>query len=247
MNTDQDIIQYLSSFNTDELMTSSALHSEINGLIEKIEAHKLKQQELTAQQINKLSVYRLMSSNTLNKQPKEEDLNRWTKAQNLIFTKMTLTQDFLDENDIQEVNMALTGKGSSEFRDYEMRGADGEYLSAAYVKEMITAYLQTLTKFTHPLRIAFETYLNIVNIHPFENANGRTARLCGDFYLLKNEYLPCCFLNSYHSHVALLKNEIPKSKDQSFVKYLEAIVRSYHLIESWAVLKGLYFCGPTFR
>ena len=43
----------------------------------------------------------------------------------------------------------------------------------------------------HPIVLAAETHRKLVYIHPFENGNGRCARLCMNIILLQNGYLPC--------------------------------------------------------
>lgn len=43
----------------------------------------------------------------------------------------------------------------------------------------------------HPIVLAAETHRKLVYIHPFDNGNGRTARLCMNILLMQNGYLPC--------------------------------------------------------
>jgi Fic family protein len=57
----------------------------------------------------------------------------------------------------------------------------------------------------HPLVIAAEAHTKFVNIHPFIDGNGRTARLLMNLILLQNGYVPA----------------IIKKKDRS--NYLDAI------------------------
>ena len=43
----------------------------------------------------------------------------------------------------------------------------------------------------HPIVLAAETHRKLVYIHPFDNGNGRCARLCMNIILMQNGYLPC--------------------------------------------------------
>lgn len=43
----------------------------------------------------------------------------------------------------------------------------------------------------HPLVLAAELHRKLVYIHPFDDGNGRCARLCMNVILLQNGYLPC--------------------------------------------------------
>lgn len=43
----------------------------------------------------------------------------------------------------------------------------------------------------HPIVLAAEVHRKLVYIHPFDDGNGRCARLCMNVLLLQNGYLPC--------------------------------------------------------
>lgn len=43
----------------------------------------------------------------------------------------------------------------------------------------------------HPIVLATEVHRKLVYIHPFDDGNGRCARLCMNVILLQNGYLPC--------------------------------------------------------
>lgn len=59
------------------------------------------------------------------------------------------------------------------------------------VRDMLVRGIEELeTAEYHPLAVAAYAHWLVAHIHPFENGNGRTARLVQDFVLISNGYLP---------------------------------------------------------
>jgi len=227
VQNDNDILEYLDAYKSDRLMETSALSSNIkeihNDLLNTVKG------EPDPAKLQELNQMRLLSSNTLSKFPDQQKIAAWNDAQGLLFQLLS-EKDQLNINDFKKINTAITGS-QSDFRDFEIQTGAGEYLSSDKVSEAFKTYANTMETFKEdPLRTAFETYLTIVTVHPFENGNGRTARLAADFYLLGHSYLPVCFKSSIQSHVALVKNNVKRSKEESYLKFLEAVKNSYQLV-----------------
>jgi len=56
--------------------------------------------------------------------------------------------------------------------------------------EQLTEKIKELKNTLHPVEIASLAHYNLVRIHPFDDGNGRVARLLMNFVLLRNRYIP---------------------------------------------------------
>ena len=228
MQNDNDILKYLSAYKSDRLMETSALSLNIKQIHNDLSNTDKGDPDPT--KLQELNQMRLLSSNTLSKFPKQQKIAAWNNAQGVLFQLLS-EKNQLSNDDFKTLNTAITGSKSNGFRDFEIQTGAGEYLSSDKVSEAFKTYANTLETFKNdPLRTAFETYLTIVTVHPFENGNGRTARLAADFYLLGHGHLPVCFKSSIQSHVALVKNSVKRSKEESYLKFLEAVKYSHHIV-----------------
>lgn len=59
------------------------------------------------------------------------------------------------------------------------------------VMEQLEKWIEHNYDTLHPLVLAAEAHRKLVYIHPFDDGNGRCARLCMNVLLLQNGYLPC--------------------------------------------------------
>jgi len=131
------------------------------------------------------------------------------------------------------LNALVTNSDEVGLRTFEIGAGAGAYLSPKFIQQAFKNYFSSIDSLKEePLQQAFETYLSVITIHPFENGNGRTARLAADFYLFKNNILPVSFKSPVLSHVALVKNNVKRSKDESYLKFLKAVENSYNLVFS---------------
>lgn len=229
--TDQDIITYLNSDLQSQWMEHSTESPLINSYRQKIEDLSCHGAAISPNALKELNARRLLSSNTLKSDARA--LTNWNQAQNFLFQLMKEGKSELAWEDLSRLNQwVVGGTAPSKMRELEIKTGAGEYLSFCDVPDATRKMLETVKSFSHPLRKAFEIYVQMVTIHPFENGNGRTARLAADFYLLSRSYLPVCFLNSYHSHMALVKNQVKRQKDHCFSVFLESVLRSYEVVKS---------------
>jgi len=225
MHSDQDILDYLTTYSEDAEMSGSLQSGAIKARIDSIEDCR-KLPPPSAKKLTELNAARLIASNTL-KNSKEVEF--WNLAQRTLFD-LIVRKAHLDSGDLLALNSSLTN-GPSVVRDFEIGTGAGTYLSCQFVVPALDSHLARLEIFNgHPLRQAFETYLNLVTVHPFQNGNGRTARLAADFYLFKNGFLPVCFESPVRSHVALIKNGVLRLKDEAYLRFLQAVENSYHLV-----------------
>jgi Fic family protein len=69
-------------------------------------------------------------------------------------------------------------------------GTDYRYPDAVFVPELMTEFAEWIqsTPLLHPVELAAEVHYRLVTIHPFQDGNGRTARLLMNLSLLKTGY-----------------------------------------------------------
>ena len=69
---------------------------------------------------------------------------------------------------------------------------------------LVEWYNKNKTSF-HPLVLAIIVHNQFVYVHPFDDGNGRVARLLFDFILIKHGYFPIIFFNEqktkYYNHI----------------------------------------------
>ena len=98
--------------------------------------------------------------------------------------------------------------GASRFREYEIESiCEGhEPMEAVLVPEVVENALEWFkAESFHQMHEVERTALmlaKLVDIHPFEEANGRTIRLISNFYLLKAGYPPAVISASRASEYA---------------------------------------------
>ncbi len=76
---------------------------------------------------------------------------------------------------------------------------------------------------------AFVAYAGVVTLHPFDDANGRTARLLADVFLLRAGWLPLCFLSPVESHVASTVGGRHRHVDAAFETFLRGVKNAYEI------------------
>lgn len=130
------------------------------------------------------------------------------------------------------------------FRQVMVRilGSSTIFPNYATVPLLMTEFMQWLhTSQDHPIIIAAQAHFRLVNIHPFVDGNGRTARLLMNLILLQNGY-PLVIIKkedrSRYIHAiehARQKNNfddfyllIGQAVEDSLDSYLEAIGQSAH-------------------
>lgn len=73
----------------------------------------------------------------------------------------------------------------------------------------------------HPIEKAAIFHYKFVAIHPFDDGNGRLARLLMNLILMKDGYMPCIIKNSHRLKCLNRLNEMNKSgKYNGFVKFV---------------------------
>ena len=147
--------------------------------------------------LEKLAQKRLLASNTLTVSNRADRL-AWDEANHWLASRLDAPWSI---RELSELNAKLTG-GSGALRTEPIHSGPDAYL-------------------------AVTIYISVVTIHPFPNANGRTARLSADRVLLADGALPLCFLSPIASHVAQLQTGIVRDPERAVRLVLAAIAESY--------------------
>lgn len=177
---------------------------------------------------------RLLASNTLRRSNASErlawdDANRWLDE--------LLGQDDLPAWSVDELarlNGILTGTRGAP-RTERLYSCGLEYLAPTNIATELRALEAHVTATDrHPLLVAATTYIAVVTIHPFDNGNGRTARLAADRLLLQSGYLPLCFLSPIASHVAQMQTGPTRDPGRCVRLVLSAIMESYATVKDRA-------------
>lgn len=72
-------------------------------------------------------------------------------------------------------------------------GTIHRYVEPIYVKdqmETLISWVNTAIEHSHPIHVAAVAHYNLVRIHPFDDGNGRGARILMNLILLKSGYFP---------------------------------------------------------
>lgn len=123
---------------------------------------------------------------------------------------------------------ALVTDGAGVVRRGAVYSCGQEYLAAEHVLGELHALDAHVTASVRPAPVIAATiYVSVVTIHPFENGNGRTARLAADRVLLGAGYLPLCFLSPVTSHVAQMRSGPRRDPERCVLRVLAAVAESY--------------------
>lgn len=91
----------------------------------------------------------------------------------------------------------------------------------ALMGELMTFY-QTNARSTevHPVWLASMMHYKFVRIHPFDDGNGRLARLIMNYILMKNDYPPCIIKDEDKRNYLVALNKADTGDMESFVAYI---------------------------
>lgn len=146
-----------------------------------------------------------------------ETLNSRTALDNIFDTTNELTAEFIKKlhRSVQQGISPIAGSWKKE--DNCITDDSGTLIDtttpAKFVEErildLISWYNKNKIKF-HPIIVASIIHNQFVYIHPFDDGNGRVARLLFNFILIKNGYFPIIFFNDekqkYYSALRQCKN-----------------------------------------
>ena len=113
----------------------------------------------------------------------------------------------------------IEGAGNYKERDNYLINSSGEEINFTYAKDVDNRMQELRNKYDNDWKdlTVFERATNlhmaIINIHPFSNGNGRTARLIMNYELIKNNYPPVLINESQKLSYYAMIEEINTSTD----------------------------------
>ncbi len=147
----------------------------------------------------------------------------WSKSQN----------DQFAEDDIRKLHhlfyYRIDEKNAGSYRNVPVfiSGTDYEFPKPAYLSSLMNKFVHDIPELKqqyHPVFFAAMVHMHFVNIHPFIDGNGRTARLLMNLALLQNGYpitiIPPTMRSAYIS--ALQKTN--KGNIQPFLHFISEMV-----------------------
>lgn len=132
--------------------------------------------------------------------PLKDQLEAINHSKGLEFIKKLAEQrkghQFITMDDILAIQkIILTGindEWAGVYRQTEIfvRGSNAQFPPPSQVYRLMKQFVIWLQgqQETHPVRVAADAHFKLVNIHPFQDGNGRTARLLMNLILIMHEY-----------------------------------------------------------
>ena len=170
---------------------------------------------------------RRQGSNTLKK---KNELTEWATANNQILDWLHKNEE-LDFEHVKKLNLSLNPESYGQFRTQSIFAGLGEFIEVTSLTKFENLFSKNvLKKDIHPILKAAQVYQWISSFHPFENGNGRTARLAADFILMKDDYLPLSFENPFDAMVGIKSNTHHIDGNYGVRKLLKWLNNSYQII-----------------
>ena len=146
--------------------------------------------------ISSLQIARMRGSNTLLHGSHEAEY--WNLALTTLWTwiQEDRTPDLEGFFEINRILLKLPHEQCS-IRKTVMSTGDRTYPSPERLSDLLEGFRSELTSILeheHPVIQAAWIYQNLVAIHPFQDANGRTSRLAADWVLSRSGFPPLVFL-----------------------------------------------------
>ncbi|WP_374028975.1 Fic family protein [Bdellovibrio bacteriovorus] len=198
-----------------------------------LESLREKTESLSSQQweegFSRLAPYRLTSSGTL----KKGDVESWQQANLYAAQKIQAEQDPA-WNDILNLNALLLKAPQAEIRTTSIYLGPREACPPHLLAETLGYFSEHILpsqKHANALLAAALCQYWLVSLHPFMDANGRTAVLLADWILGRNGYLPMSFATKLDAIVATLEDDrASATAANAILKLLKNVQRSYRLI-----------------
>ena len=115
-------------------------------------------------------------------------------VQDFVYSKKTFSEKFIQTIQKQVTSNVMDVFLRGKYRDHEAGIAKSNKLfpSPSEIKKLMPEFVATIVRMEHkkqhPIIIAAYAHYKLLEIHPFQDGNGRTARLLMNAILLKYHY-----------------------------------------------------------
>ncbi len=184
-----------------------------------------KLEEAVAPDFETLARRRILASNSLFHDAVER--GRWDEANAYVEAAIQNEKAFSLEG-LKDLAGLLVGSPGV-LRDKAIYGCQDEYLTTESFQPAIALLAERVNALAHPILKAAYVYIWTINVHPFANGNGRTARLAADWILMSEGILPLCFPSNVQGHVAYGQAERFPSLELCVLKCCAAVDNSYKI------------------
>ncbi|MEK6843006.1 MAG: Fic family protein [Candidatus Micrarchaeota archaeon] len=135
-----------------------------------------------------------------------------------------------------EVTKNTSCRIQGNFRDSEVRITGSEWKPPlakeipGQIEKLVEEYSST-KKIRHPVELASFLHNRLVQIHPFTDGNGRSARLLMNWVLIRNRFPPAIIENAIKEEYYRMIETADKGVEKPFAEFL-----ARQLLEQYAVL-----------
>lgn len=177
----------------------------------------------------RLAPYRLKSSSTL----KKGSVESWQKA-NIFVAQKIQSDENPTWDDIIKINSLLLDVEQATVRKEPIYLGPIEACPPEFLGQSIEVFnneILNLKNHPDPLVAAALCQYWLVSLHPFADANGRTAVLLTDWILGAHGYLPMSFATKLDALVATLSDgRVSATSANAILKLIKNVQRSYQLV-----------------
>lgn len=179
-----------------------------------------------------LQLARLRGSNTLVHGTSGREY--WNQALELLW-KWIQEDRALDLDAVFDLHRVVLGEQSvcNLVRDSDLYSCGNKYPSPRLLRNLLdclASRLPGVLSEEHPIFQAAFLYQGLVSIHPFRDANGRTARLAADWVLARSGYPPLVFMSPV---AAMIPLELEKGEVRL---HLDTVTRVATAVETSATI-----------
>ncbi len=167
----------------------------------------------------------------------KEHLEATNHSKAIDFVESLVGNKKIEENDVLNLHAIILDRIDPENAGFYRRsgvrisGTDYVPLNAAKVPEMMKEIYKLLNSRGEPLDIAAKIHHRFVDIHPFIDGNGRTARLLMNLYLMRNGYPPIIIQKvERKKYIRSIMEDRLHQKVKKFVDFIaQALERSFDM------------------
>lgn len=196
---------------------------------------RIRNTKFSAAYASELSRMRTLASTTLFQELHTPSSSRiglaqWEKVNQRVL-KFIQLEEQIEASKIDELHSILSKGTKGELRKNFVQGGNTSYPEPDALPELWGKFSEFLNTKNQPtILYAAGLYQWLITAHFYEDANGRLARLCADWALLKAGLIPIVFPDDISSFVSALDTNDPFSPSDAVYLVCEALERTLEII-----------------